>query len=73
MTDSPATPLRYVDAGVDVDAADATVRRFADIAKRTRRPEVLSGVGPFAGMFRVPEATPTPCSSRARTVLAPSS
>ena len=55
MTDSPSTPLRYVDAGVDVDAADATVRRFADIAKRTRRPEVLSGVGPFAGMFRVPE------------------
>ena len=55
MTDSPTTPLRYVDAGVDVDAADATVRQFASIAKRTMRPEVLSGVGPFAGMFQVPE------------------
>lgn len=60
MTDSPATPLRYIDAGVDVDAADLTVRRFADIAKRTRRPEVLSGVGPFAGMFRVPEGYSDP-------------
>ena len=55
MTDSPPTPLRYIDAGVDVDAADATVRQFASIAKRTMRPEVLSGVGPFAGLFRVPE------------------
>lgn len=63
MTGSPPTPpatsqtapLRYVDAGVDVDAADATVRQFAAIAKRTMRPEVLSGVGPFAGLFRVPE------------------
>ncbi|MDA0352420.1 MAG: phosphoribosylformylglycinamidine cyclo-ligase [Chloroflexi bacterium] len=56
MTDSPqTTPLRYVDAGVDVDAADATVRQFAAIARRTMRPEVLSGVGLFAGLFRVPE------------------
>lgn len=60
MTGSPPASLRYVDAGVDVDAADATVRRFADIAKRTRRPEVLSGVGPFAGMFRVPEGYTDP-------------
>jgi phosphoribosylformylglycinamidine cyclo-ligase len=55
MTNSRTSPLRYVDAGVDVDAADATVRQFAGIARRTMRPEVLSGVGPFAGLFRVPE------------------
>ena len=54
MTEPRATPLRYVDAGVDVDAADATVKRFAAIAARTMRPEVLSGVGPFAGLFSVP-------------------
>jgi phosphoribosylformylglycinamidine cyclo-ligase len=60
MTDRPATPLRYVDAGVDVAAADATVRQFAKIAARTMRPEVLSGVGPFAGLFRVPEGYADP-------------
>ena len=45
MTGSSVTPLRYIDAGVDVEAADATVLQFAAIAKRTMRPEVLSGVG----------------------------
>jgi len=54
MTEPRTTPLRYVDAGVDVDAADATVKRFASIAARTMRPEVISGVGPFAGLFSVP-------------------
>lgn len=57
---SQAASLRYVDAGVDVEAADATVRQYASIAKRTRRPEVLSGVGPFAGMFRVPDGYTDP-------------
>lgn len=55
MTEPRTTPLRYVDAGVDVDAADATVKRFASIAARTMRPEVISGVGPFAGLFGVPD------------------
>lgn len=60
MTGSSLAPLRYIDAGVDVDAADATVLQFAAIAKRTMRPEVLSGVGPFAGLFRVPEGYSDP-------------
>jgi phosphoribosylformylglycinamidine cyclo-ligase len=55
MTEPRTTPLRYIDAGVDVDAADETVKRFASIAARTMRPEVISGVGPFAGLFGVPD------------------
>lgn len=54
MSERPQAPLRYVDAGVDIAAADRTVRRFAGIAAATMRPEVLGGVGPFAGLFSVP-------------------
>ena len=46
-------PLRYADTGVDIDAADATVDRYRELARRTRRPEVLGGVGPFAGLFQL--------------------
>ncbi len=46
-------PLRYSDAGVDIDAAEATVLRYREIGRRTNRPEVMGGVGPFAGLFRL--------------------
>lgn len=41
----------YKEAGVDIEAGDALVERIKPHAKRTRRPEVLSGVGGFAGLF----------------------
>ena len=53
---SPASseqPLTYADAGVDVDAADATVRRYGEIARTTTRPEVLGGIGAFAALFQL--------------------
>jgi len=53
MSVSPDRPLRYADAGVDIDAADATVARYRDIARRATRPEVMGGVGPFAGLFKL--------------------
>ncbi|MEE8369440.1 MAG: phosphoribosylformylglycinamidine cyclo-ligase [Dehalococcoidia bacterium] len=43
----------YAAAGVDIDAAERLVSRFANLAKRTRRPEVLADVGPFGGLFRL--------------------
>jgi phosphoribosylformylglycinamidine cyclo-ligase len=43
----------YAAAGVDIDAADRLVYRFADLARTTRRPEVIADVGPFAGLFRL--------------------
>jgi phosphoribosylformylglycinamidine cyclo-ligase len=45
--------LTYAGAGVDDEAARRFVERIAPIAKSTHRPEVLAGVGPFAGMFRL--------------------
>ena len=43
----------YAEAGVDVDAAEALVGRFAALAKSARRPEVLADIGPFAGLFKL--------------------
>jgi phosphoribosylformylglycinamidine cyclo-ligase len=47
-------PLSYRDAGVDIEAGDEAVRRIAPLARATHRPEVLGGVGAFAGFVRVP-------------------
>lgn len=43
----------YAEAGVDIPAADATVARYRAVTARATRPEVLGGVGPFAGLFRL--------------------
>jgi len=44
----------YKQAGVDIDAGDAFVERIKPLAAYTRRPEVLSGVGGFGGLFALP-------------------
>ena len=45
----------YKDAGVDIDAGDRLVERIRPLAARATRPEVLAGVGGFAGLCRLPE------------------
>lgn len=49
----PSATHAYAKAGVDIDAAEALVNRFAELAKSARRPEVLADVGPFAGLFKL--------------------
>jgi phosphoribosylformylglycinamidine cyclo-ligase len=44
----------YKDAGVDIEAGDALVERIKPLAAKTRRPELLSGVGGFGGLFAIP-------------------
>jgi phosphoribosylformylglycinamidine cyclo-ligase len=44
----------YKEAGVDIEAGDALVERIKPLAARTRRPELLSGVGGFGGLFAIP-------------------
>ena len=46
--------LTYKDAGVDIEAGDALVERIKPLAARTLRPEVVSGVGGFGGLFAIP-------------------
>jgi phosphoribosylformylglycinamidine cyclo-ligase len=49
-----STPLSYRDAGVDIDAGDALVRRIGPLARRTMREGVLGGIGGFGALFEVP-------------------
>ena len=48
-------PLSYRDAGVDIDAGNQLVEDIKPLIARTRRPEVLGGLGGFGGLFRVPQ------------------
>ena len=43
----------YQQAGVDIDAADRATSLIKDLARSTRRPGVLSDVGPFGGLFQL--------------------
>ncbi len=46
--------LSYRDAGVDIDAGNRLVEMIKPHARRTRRPEVLGGLGGFGALFEVP-------------------
>ena len=46
--------LTYRDAGVDIDAGADLVERIKPAVARTRRPEVMGGLGGFGALFRVP-------------------
>ena len=50
---TPPNSLSYRDAGVDIDAGDQLVENIKPYAKRTLRPEVLSGIGGFGGLVEV--------------------
>jgi phosphoribosylformylglycinamidine cyclo-ligase len=45
--------LTYADSGVDIDAADRALKGIKDRVRATFRPEVLSDIGSFAGLFRL--------------------
>ena len=47
-------PITYREAGVDIDAGDALVERIKPAVRRTRRPEVLGGLGGFGALVQVP-------------------
>ena len=53
MTDK--TSLSYKDAGVDIDAANALVDRIKGVVKKTRRPEVMGGLGGFGALCALPQ------------------
>lgn len=43
--------ITYADAGVDTHAGDTAVELMKDAVARTHGPEVLGGIGAFAGLF----------------------
>lgn len=53
-SDKPdAKQLSYRDAGVDIDAGDRLVANIKPFAKRTLRPEVITGIGGFGALFEI--------------------
>jgi phosphoribosylformylglycinamidine cyclo-ligase len=52
MGSPPGTgPASYAGAGVDVDAGERAVDALRPYAEKASRPEVLGGIGGFAGLF----------------------
>lgn len=52
--------ITYKQSGVDIDAGDELVERIARLAKPTKIPEMLSGVGGFAGLCALPSGMSEP-------------
>ena len=48
----PRKPVRYKDAGVDIDEADRAVSRIKKLAQDTMTKGVLTGIGSFGAGFR---------------------
>ncbi|MED5263231.1 MAG: phosphoribosylformylglycinamidine cyclo-ligase [Myxococcota bacterium] len=56
---SPSAP-RYAQSGVDLDHDEAFIDEVKEISRSTFRPEVLSSVGGFAGLFKTPDRYKNP-------------
>ena len=48
------TSLTYADAGVDIAAGNALIERIKPVAQRTKRPELLGGLGGFGAACEIP-------------------
>jgi phosphoribosylformylglycinamidine cyclo-ligase len=46
-------PMRYKDAGVDIDEADKAVARIKTLAQKTMTSNVLAGIGSFGAGYRL--------------------
>jgi phosphoribosylformylglycinamidine cyclo-ligase len=53
QTPDSITTLSYREAGVDIDAGDRLVQNIKPFARRTLRPEVLTGIGGFGALFEI--------------------
>jgi phosphoribosylformylglycinamidine cyclo-ligase len=59
-SNKPSKGLTYRDAGVDIDAGEELVERIKGHVKRTMRPEVIGGLGGFAGLCGLPKGYKNP-------------
>lgn len=50
---SKSEPINYRSAGVDIDAGQTLVERIKQRVAATHRPEVMSGLGGFGGLFHL--------------------
>lgn len=54
MTKSNKASISYKDAGVDIHAGNQLVERIKGVSRKTRRPEVMGGLGGFGALTRLP-------------------
>ena len=59
-SDNKDSQLDYKKSGVDVDAGYDLVKRIKPFVKKTKRPEILSGLGSFAAISRIPSYIKSP-------------
>jgi phosphoribosylformylglycinamidine cyclo-ligase len=52
--------MDYKSSGVDIDAGNETVKRIRALARSTFTPGVLSEIGAFGGVFRLPDGLKEP-------------
>lgn len=60
MSETSGNSLSYKDAGVDIEAGNQLVERIKNVAKATKRPEVVSNLGGFGAMFELPKGYDEP-------------
>ena len=59
-SDNKDSKLDYKKAGVDVDAGYELVDKIKPFVKNTKRPEILSGLGSFSALSRIPSHIKNP-------------
>lgn len=52
--------ISYKDAGVDVDRGQDAVKKMKSFVEATQGPEVLTGLGSFAGLYELPQGLKNP-------------
>jgi len=60
MAEGDSPSLTYRDAGVDIDAGNELVERIKPHSQRTKRPEILSGLGGFGALMSIPPGYKNP-------------
>ena len=60
MTSDKDSQIDYKKSGVDVDAGYELVKRIKPFVKKTKRPEILSGLGSFSAISRIPSHIENP-------------
>jgi phosphoribosylformylglycinamidine cyclo-ligase len=60
LTRESDKPLSYRDAGVDIDAAAAAKKKISGLVRSTFTENVLTELGGFGGLFRMPEGMRSP-------------
>jgi len=60
MTSDKDSQLDYKKSGVDVDAGYELIKRIKPFVKKTKRPEILSGLGSFSAISRIPSHIKNP-------------